>query len=381
MGNTEKDIQDFLKKVSDILEDEKKYLERGDHFNVFDTLVYSDEKKHSAFIAMLLDPQESHGQKDKFLKMFLAVVGDTTEINTKTSEVYTEFPIDNNEGRIDIFIEDKKGKKAIAIENKIWAKDQPKQLKRYDTFLKNNYEIYALYYLTLDGKEASEYSTGKIPPQYKCISYTKNIRGWINKCIEKSSGAPRIEKSLEQYNELINELTGKEMKNKKILDVMAKNAELVAKICDAKTQEEYKKYVYESYMKNNLEKFCEKNDLIFDDNTMYYENDAFCGLEKTDTGFYFKKTKWELGLWLYNDDNKMLKFGISSTTGGKNKQKKKKLRCFTFPPDDDFPYGYDKLPLWNLDTYTNMKNGVYVTVITDKVNDVLKEIEKENISI
>ena len=133
-------LQNLLNSVNAILREEKvkkeESLRRGERFNVFQICgVDHYEVKHSAIIARILDPKGNHGQGDKFLKIFLQIIKDSTGIDTTSCSVNTEYV--TNEGRIDILIEDKTGK-GIIIENKIYAGDQSEQLKRYDKFFSSD---------------------------------------------------------------------------------------------------------------------------------------------------------------------------------------------------------------------------------------------------
>ena len=204
----ENNIQKLLNDVNVILQQEKvkkeESLKRGERFNMFATLgVAHYEVTHSAIIASFLDPKESHGQGDKFLKLFLSIIGDETELDTANSNVYTESS--NEDGRIDILIEDN-NKKAIIIENKIYAGDQNEQLKRYAHFACNKYKNgYSIYYLTLDGVDASEQSAKDT--KYKRISYAQDILNWLEQCIKESATTPLIRETLIQYKNHIKQLT------------------------------------------------------------------------------------------------------------------------------------------------------------------------------
>ena len=143
----EKELHNLLNEVNVILQQEKikkeESLKRGERFNMFATLgVAHYEVTHSAIIASFLNPQELHGQGDKFLKLFLSIIGDETELDTANSNVYTESS--NDDGRIDILIEDN-NKKAVIIENKIYAGDQNEQLKRYNHFASNKYKLWICF--------------------------------------------------------------------------------------------------------------------------------------------------------------------------------------------------------------------------------------------
>jgi len=65
-------LDELLKKVKKL----KNEHTNVDAFNVYQILRLNDkELMHSRFIKVLLNPNESHGYKDKFLTLFLKRVG------------------------------------------------------------------------------------------------------------------------------------------------------------------------------------------------------------------------------------------------------------------------------------------------------------------
>ena len=206
----------------------------GENFNVFSILnVYSDELKHSAFIANLLNAKGQHGQKDTFLKLFIDEITETYLDNNQTllndSHAHTlknfdtensyaiiekhigKVDYDNNEGgRIDIVINNYEYN--IFIENKIWAGDQYLQIKRYSEFDKKA----PIIFLTLDGKEPSDGSKCELVnlKDFVCFSYEKNIIKWLEKCIKEMANKPIIRETLNQYLQLVKHLTNQSTNNK-----------------------------------------------------------------------------------------------------------------------------------------------------------------------
>lgn len=123
----------------------------------------SENKLHSTFLAELLNPRGSHGQKDIFVQLFIKrLIGNDTPFDTINARVDVEKHIGfisedkKNGGRIDLCINDKKGNE-ILIENKLYAADQENQLVRYSNYNKDA----TLFYLCLDGRKASEKSCGE----------------------------------------------------------------------------------------------------------------------------------------------------------------------------------------------------------------------------
>lgn len=209
-------IKELLNQISKIVVAEKTQQEerrkRGENFNIFKVLGLSSSevRLHSAFLAELLNPNGDHGLEDKFLKAFLEIViGKNTnfDFDTKSAKTYVEYDIgtiseDYKEGgRIDLLIRDKNDK-SIIIENKIYAGDQPWQMYRYNRFAEKNYSTgnYTLLYLSLDGHQPSEESTGKDPKyNYFCISYKEDILGWLGHCIGVAALFPAIRETISQY--------------------------------------------------------------------------------------------------------------------------------------------------------------------------------------
>lgn len=107
----------------DKMERQRDYDE-GKTYNIFDIVnLRTDEvRAHSAMLTSLLTPGGSHGCGDKFLRLFMKSVPALSyfHFNTARAEVKKELAI-GKDGRIDIIITS--GRKAIIIENKVYAGD------------------------------------------------------------------------------------------------------------------------------------------------------------------------------------------------------------------------------------------------------------------
>ena len=373
------ELNKFLNEVNIILQQEKikkeESLKRGERFNMFETLgVAHYEVTHSSILASFLNPKELHGQRDKFLKLFLSTVGDETELDSANSNVYTEFSTE--EGRIDILIEDNNNK-AIIIENKIYAGDQDAQLIRYNRFANNKYKKgFSIYYLTLEGDEASEQSAKTV--QYKCISYAQDITNWLEQCIKESATTPMIRETLIQYKNHIKQLTNQDMEainKEKLMEIMVANSEAVAVICNS--QNEYKQHVYLKIVKPKFEEYCQKNHLLFKDSNLFEG--------RGERGFFFRKEEWKsAAIWFYTERAGEWDFywGISNYEGDALKVEKAQLDCINGPLIEYWPYGYKYLSQyrnWDMNTISDMVNGNYVKYITDLVDKALEEIERKNL--
>lgn len=131
-------LQNFLTQISAIIRQYSKIAElTGENFNVFNILglTTNEVRTHSAFIAELLNPNGSHGKKDTFLSLFLQQM-EIKDFYSEDARVVVEKHVgfissDTTEGgNIDIIAIDKDNR-AVIIENKIYAPDQPSQLLRF----------------------------------------------------------------------------------------------------------------------------------------------------------------------------------------------------------------------------------------------------------
>ena len=231
-----------------IKEQRKEKFERGENFNIFNDLGFmSDEVHlHSMFLANLLNPKGSHGQRGKFLEAFLkmlqksfpAISADSLELDTAIASVGVEKYIgrqtDSEGGRIDIYLTD--GKHSIIIENKIYAVDQYHQMLRYWNYGMSQKgddteKSFVLIYLTLDGCSPSKDSLGEDLKENDivCLSYKSDIRGWLDRCVELASRTPLVRETINQYISTIDILTNNVMEdNKELLDILSKEENLDA---------------------------------------------------------------------------------------------------------------------------------------------------------
>lgn len=231
-----------------IKEQRKEKFERGENYNIFYDLGFmSDEVHlHSMFLANLLNPKGSHGQRGKFLEAFLkmlqksfpAISADRLVLDTANASVEVEKYIgrqtDSEGGRIDIYLTD--GKHSIIIENKIYAGDQHHQMLRYRNYGMSQKgddteKSFVLIYLTLDGCSPSKDSLGEDLKENDivCLSYKGDIRGWLDRCVELASRTPLVRETINQYISTIDILTNNVMEdNKELLDILCKEENLDA---------------------------------------------------------------------------------------------------------------------------------------------------------
>ncbi len=155
-------------------------------FNLFN-FWYPGENKLSQILAFFLDPKQTHGQGDVFLKIFLDEFGLKQFVNdTNNVSIKCEYAI-TDQRRIDILITFYSDGFAIGIENKFGAGDQENQLHDYAKYLKSRFNKHVLFYLTPNGTEPSLTSINKenyelytSDGSMQIISYTNNIISLIN---------------------------------------------------------------------------------------------------------------------------------------------------------------------------------------------------------
>lgn len=184
--------------------------------NIFDLLgIKTQENYHSKFICSLIEYDKC--AKKEFLKMLKKEISDIDE--DLECKARTERTLPDDTGRVDIFISGKFGKNddntRIIIENKIFASDQHEQIKRYFEYLDENdnndkpkYKGY-LFYLTLEGKDPSQYGLGDLFGTNKIIaklSYSNHILPWLEK-IKKNIEPPKMKTYISDYIEIVENLT------------------------------------------------------------------------------------------------------------------------------------------------------------------------------
>ncbi|EJU07675.1 PDDEXK-like family protein [Fusobacterium hwasookii] len=222
------------KLLQEAYEKSKDYLyEDNSRYNLL-SIIEKDRDEahvHSKVIYSLLSQNWGKKDKETFLTLFLKEIGIGEEIiyNEKW-EVTREkaFDLDTIKGRLDFEI---KSKKTIyIIEMKIDAGDQPEQLMRYQKFAKEQHKKYKIFYLTLDGHNASKKSIGEEENleenqkvEYINISFKEEILNWLKNCLKLVEGKENKLACINQYIASINKILGE--KEIKIKDNILKSSE------------------------------------------------------------------------------------------------------------------------------------------------------------
>lgn len=392
-------LRNLLSNVSQVVNTDKKIrkekFQRGENFNVFNILgIQTNETRtHSAFIAELLNPNGSHGCDSRFLNIFLLhfvemFIHSESELDNADVRIELELFIGNkNEeesegGRIDIaiFI----GKYLIIIENKIYAKDQKNQLLRYDNYAKQlksrrTIDEYKLFYLTLDGHEASiDSTTGNLHAgkDYITLSYSRDIISWLNECKAIAVEKPLVRETIIQYINLLKEITNQDMDTKqqeKMFAVMAEFPEAAASIFHSGFTA-FRNYVFHNYCSPIFAIEAKKRRLV------YNESNAISG--EKHAGFQFKKEgRGEFAIVVETETyDKDFYIGIVYR-GQSDDIQQLKLDCFDRNPNNMFVCGLSYLSKykdWYSDIIIAMKNSDYCNYIMKKVDEIICEIERKN---
>lgn len=143
----------------------------------------------------------------------------TRWINTEHRLKETVGNENRERGRADIWIGNReKSSYRIIIENKIDAKDQSHQLRRYYRYLTGNERKNAgLFYLCLKEDEESRRKAIKsaekfnqeskdIDTDYHILTYEHDIKNWLNEVLKRNL-EPGFKYAVEQYLEIVNLIT------------------------------------------------------------------------------------------------------------------------------------------------------------------------------
>ena len=130
--------------------------------NIFSILKISrNEIRHSNFLSWLLNPKESHGLGDIFLKRFLREVFSSDKFDG-ISQVdvegldFTRVDVLREWNNIDILISTTE--LVVCVENKVFSKDHSNQLLRYRKIIEEHFpnKTQTFVYLNPEGEESLE---------------------------------------------------------------------------------------------------------------------------------------------------------------------------------------------------------------------------------
>jgi hypothetical protein len=152
-------------------------------FNSCSFIVPRPKERHlTDVLAQLLDPEQPHGQKERFLNLFLKLVGAGWQ--GTGAKVFCERRGEG--GQPDIFVKMPGG--ILMIENKLQAGDQPEQIRRYIERCENERQPWRLAYLTPSGKEPTSLTADELKQHLgsgtlRLLSYESDITKWLEECL------------------------------------------------------------------------------------------------------------------------------------------------------------------------------------------------------
>ena len=160
-------------------------------FGIYENFFKDERRLHSPFLADLLNVNGAHRQGDLFYREFLRlVVGPEAEAEFSPADPFYFSVVTEHwtgDGYIDILIRYRDANRsfAIAIENKIYAGDQERQLERYYDYLSTlGLTSSCLIYLTPSGRSPDPAGNTITPDRHqklveeiKLASYHTTIAG------------------------------------------------------------------------------------------------------------------------------------------------------------------------------------------------------------
>ncbi len=355
----------------------------GQNYNIFNILNLSsnETRLHSAFLAHLLNPKESHRLKEKPLETFLRKI-EVDFINISSAHISVEehigFLNEDTGGRIDILIKDGLGN-AVIIENKIYAGDQPKQLLRYHNYGKSKTKQFKLIYLTLEGSQPSNESTGNQGIDFHTLSYSNNIKEWLEECIMYAARFPLVRETINQYIILINQLTNQDMNalnEKEIIDLLMSTPEAVeSALTIASKTSKLKETLIEKCLNSSFKEFAQKYG---------FEFKVDSELNKAYRGFNFYREHWDSRIRIEFQGNNFVGmiYGIKAKDPKAYPSIKREriTAIFSSKYSEWFPYyeESEKYRDWNKQTFVDIRNGNFQAYIEEKlvkIIDLTKDCE------
>ena len=237
----DKKLKELIEKSKDLMKD---YLSRDSSelniLNIIDKA--TDEHNHSKILNILFTKIHTKNGRGSFLTLFLKKLG-VENIDEDEFLVEREYRCDPY-GQMDFKIENEN--LCIVLEIKIYAKDGPKQLRRYEEYCLENKKDYRIFYLTLDGHKPSKQSIEGFENEnkLKCISFKERILPWLEDCLNLVKDEDIKASFILQYISTLKNLIEEEK---------YKMAGLIEKTEDAKAIA----FLYEKVLKDEMQEILE----------------------------------------------------------------------------------------------------------------------------
>jgi hypothetical protein len=182
----ENDLTEFVMS-NDELEQLEDLLGKANFFEAVGAV--RSELRHSDFLGYLLDPSQTHGLGDLFLKRFLqaatkSALDDVSQVTPIEIDVWDlgDSIVWREYENIDLLVMSRSAKFGVVIENKVDSSEHSNQLTRYREAIQRAHPGYRFLFLllTIEGDEASD-------DQYLSISY-RTIAEILQKLLDNRSG-------------------------------------------------------------------------------------------------------------------------------------------------------------------------------------------------
>lgn len=209
-------LDEAKQKIEALINEQNSQKMRGlNNYNVMTAIRNEDAEvgMHSNFIFSLLDVEGEHYQGDLFARLFIKhVLADISNFGC-CIKVNVEESCENR--RIDFTIKSDKYLIGIEMKTRNKTKDQDRQLIDYYECLKKEAkkgkieeDNVIIYYLTLDGKEATEKSH-KDEVNYVQISFDKHIPLWLDACHAEVANITNLSNAIGYYKDVVKKITNK----------------------------------------------------------------------------------------------------------------------------------------------------------------------------
>lgn len=202
--------------------------------NIFDVLkITRSEIRHSNMLAWLLDPNESHGLRDSFLRSVVQLLvkymqHGTFDVFKVLMMDYGSFTVQREWKNIDLLVVSETERVLLCIENKIDSSEHGGQLSRYQQIAEQTYPDYMklFAYLTPEGVDSS------IPNVWQSISY-RELMELLESCMERTDLPSETQTLIRHYKEAVRrDIVGDEKLKKICAEIYAKHRQALDLIFD-----------------------------------------------------------------------------------------------------------------------------------------------------
>ncbi len=174
-------------------------------FNIFRTLrLDAHEIRHSTFLGWLLDPTESHGQRDLFLSCFMALITSSSSVTSTVARPsdFCRAQVRREHDNLDLRIVVPECRIVIGVENKLFDKERSEQLTKYGAALARDFPgwEHIKVFLTLNGEAPSR-------ADWKAMSH-RDVLSAVSEGMSRlaPNTPPDIRMFIQHYVDLINDV-------------------------------------------------------------------------------------------------------------------------------------------------------------------------------